>query len=299
MNDAADATPLEWVEQACRTHGLDVAGIRLLAHYSNAVVLVPGADAVARVAIGHHNPEQIRRSQNVTRWLDQQHGFPTVVPLGDLDIVQITPHVTVSFWRYYPQPEGHPGFNSANLGQLLRRLHTIPAPPLPLAQFRPLTSLVDALADDTADILSADDRQWITDQIARVTDRLANRDWDLGTGLVHGDAWAGNLLTSTRGVALGDWDRVAHGPREIDLIPTWHAAHRYGRATDWISRFVTVYGYDLRDNPAFDDLLRMRDLAQLPGPLRRAPHSPPHAAALRQRLADLRADNTTGQWIAL
>ncbi|OLT11756.1 hypothetical protein BJF78_26185 [Pseudonocardia sp. CNS-139] len=220
------------------------------------------------------------------------------MPLGDFDIVQITSQVTVSFWRYYPQPESHPGFTSADLSRLLRRLHAIPAPPVSLAKFRPLTSLVDALSDDTADVLSKDDRQWITEQVAIVTQRLTNRDWDLGAGLVHGDAWAGNLLVSPRGAGLGDWDRVAHGPREIDLIPTWHAAHRYGRGTDWINRFVDIYGYDLRDSPAFDDLLRMRDLAQLPGPLRRAPHSPRHAAALRQRLAGLRAGNT-GQWIAL
>jgi aminoglycoside phosphotransferase (APT) family kinase protein len=117
--------------------------------------------------------------------------------------------------------------------------------------------------------------------------------------LIHGDAWNGNLLRSPRGVALGDWDRVSHGPREVDLIPTWHATHRYGRTPDWTRQFIATYGYDLRDNPAYHDLIAMRDLAQLPGLLRRAPHSPPHAAALHQRLTDLRERNTTHQWIAL
>jgi Ser/Thr protein kinase RdoA (MazF antagonist) len=298
-DETAGNSPLAWVAQACRTHGLNPTGLRLIAHYSNAVVLVPGENAVARVAIGHHNPQQIRRSLQATRWLDQ-HEFPTVTPLGDLDITEITTTVTVSFWRYYPQPTPRPAYSAADLGRLLSRLHQLPEPPITLEPFQPLTSLADALADDTAaDVLTVDDRAWLQDQITAITERLTHHHWSLGTGLIHGDAWNGNLLHSPRGVALGDWDRVSHGPRELDLIPTWHATHRYGRTPDWTNQFIASYGYDLRDNPAYHDLLAMRDLAQLPGPLRRAPHSPPHAAALHQRLTDLREGNTTHHWIAL
>jgi hypothetical protein len=42
-------------------------------------------------------------------------------------------------------------------------------------------------------------------------------------------------------------DSVSNGPREVDLIPTWHAAARYGRDETWIQAFVAEYGYDLRD----------------------------------------------------
>lgn len=39
---------------------------------------------------------------------------------------------------------------------------------------------------------------------------IAVLDWPLGTGLIHGDAWAGNLLSCPgrppAGAVLGDWD---------------------------------------------------------------------------------------------
>lgn len=98
---------------------------------------------------------------------------------------------------------------------------------------------------------------------------------------------------------LGDWDRVSWGPREVDLIPTWHAAVRYGRDEAWIQDFVQQYGYDLRDWDGYQTLLTMRDLAQIPGPLRRSGDSAPHAAAVRQRLDAIRASDRTATWIAL
>lgn len=43
----------------------------------------------------------------------------------------------------------------------------------------------------------------------------------------------------------------------------------------------------------------MRDLAQLPGPIRRARESNPHREALRERLDGLRSGDTTSAWRAL
>ncbi|MFG1913041.1 hypothetical protein [Kribbella sp. NPDC048928] len=73
---------------------------------------------------------------------------------------------------------------------------------------------------------------------------------------------------------------------------------RYGRDEAWIQDFVQHYGYELRDWAGYRTLLTMRDLAQIPGPLRRSSDSPPHAAALRQRLDAIRAGARTSTWIA-
>lgn len=107
------------------------------------------------------------------------------------------------------------------------------------------------------------------------------------------------ITQSPSGVVLGDWDWVAHGPREVDLIPTWHAARRYGKGPGWTRDFVHRYSHDVTDWSGFPLLLAMRDLAQISGPLRRAAQSPPHAHALRQRVAGIRASNTTTVWTAL
>lgn len=82
-------------------------------------------------------------------------------------------------------------------------------------------------------------------------------------------------------------------------MSTWHATRRYGRDRGWTDRFTAVYGHDLARSPVYEDLMIMRDLAQLPGPLRRAPHSPAHGRALRQRLGDLMAADTRSSWVAL
>jgi hypothetical protein len=89
------------------------------------------------------------------------------------------------------------------------------------------------------------------------------------------------------------------GPREVDLVPTWHAAARYGMGPAWSEAFAHRYGYDLARWDGFRTVMDMRDLVRLTGPLRRAGASPRHRAALRQRLESLRARDTTTRWVAL
>lgn len=85
----------------------------------------------------------------------------------------------------------------------------------------------------------------------------------------------------------------------MNLIPTWHGARRYGKGPDWVRDFVRHYGYDLTNWPGFPFLYAMRDLVQSTDPLHRAPHSPPHAQVLRQRVNGLRSDDTSTVWIVL
>jgi thiamine kinase-like enzyme len=52
-------------------------------------------------------------------------------------------------------------------------------------------------------------------------------------GLIHGDAHGGNLMRAESGeIILGDWDHVADGPREWDLIQIHYIRRRFGRGTD-------------------------------------------------------------------
>ena len=50
--------------------------------------------------------------------------------------------------------------------------------------------------------------------------RLRPAQLPLPAGMIHGDAWRGNLLRDGHRVVLADWDEVSTGPREIDLVPT-------------------------------------------------------------------------------
>ncbi len=291
------------MQQACTTAGLDATGARLIHQYSNAIYLLPAQNAVARLTYGRDAAERVTRSQAITRWLTQEHQFPATRPLEGTSPVTVSSAV-VSFWACYPQPSGAPPLTSRHLAVLLRLLHQAPPPPVSLPDWVPLASLQATIEDPLLSAaLTADEQAWIMTRIAEVRDAVADLDWPLGTGLIHGDAWAGNLL-SCAGAApadavLGDWDWVSAGPREIDLIPTWHAAARYGKPPSWVSDFTSQYGYDLARWNGYPVLMAMRDLVQLAGPIRRARDSDVHRQTLRQRLGDLRAGDSTSAWTGL
>lgn len=248
--------------------------------------------------LAHH---KARFNVAVCEWLVDQHNFSATAPLST-EVVEVDAHTAATFWTYYPQQNGAPP-NSADLGQLLRRLHGLPRPPLELPEWRALTSLELVLRDTRrAAAVSHADRRWLLDLIEQVRHDLAALDWPLGHGLIHGDAWAGNLLWNTdsapRTAVLGDWDSTCWGPREVDLIPSWHAAIRYGRGPDWARAFAAAYGYDLAGWSGFDTLFAMRDLVQLVALLRRVPQQPDLAAALRQRLDGIKSGDTAAVWRA-
>jgi hypothetical protein len=246
---------------------------------------------------------RVAASQAITRWLAQERQFPATQPLDGTSPVAVN-NAVVSFWAYYPQPEDPSPLTSGHLAVLLRFLHQAGTPPLSPPAWVPLESLHATVQDPLLSAaLTGEERTWILSRIAEVRDKIAGLDWPLGIGLIHGDAWAGNLLScpgaSPVGAVLGDWDWVSTGPREVDLIPTWHAAVRYGKPASWVSDFTSQYGYDLSKWDGYPILMAMRDLVQLSGPLRRARQSDSHRALLRQRLGSLRCGDTTSVWRAL
>jgi aminoglycoside phosphotransferase (APT) family kinase protein len=290
----------EALSRACEARGLDSAGAELIHHSSNAVYVLPRHAAVARVATDEADPDRPGRTYAVTQWLTARHGFGATAPLPGVEPVRIGGY-TVGFWQYYPQRSDIPGATSKELGRLLRSLHDLPTPEIELQRWAPLESLQGALLEDrTASAVSEEERAWLLSRVDEIRKALSELDWPLGIGLIHGDAWAGNLLwdnrTNPARPILGDWDWVGIGPREVDLIPTWHAAVRYGRDQTWVRNFIEAYGYDLSAWSGYRVLLDMRDLVQVTGPLRRAAASAEHADRLRQRIDDIRAGNLTTSW---
>jgi hypothetical protein len=297
--------PDHWraVRQACATAGLDATGARMIHHYSNVIYVLPAASAVARVTYGADAADRVTRSQAITRWLSQERRFPATRSLDGTSPVTVDSAV-VSFWTYYPQPEAALPLTSRHLAILLRLLHQAGPPPVSLPAWVPLEALEATAGNPSLSAaLTSEERARIIGQVTDMRDQVAGLDWPLGTGMIHGDAWAGNLLacpgTPPAGVVLGDWDWVSSGPREVDLIPTWHAVARYGKPASWVRDFTRDYGHDLAQWAGYPVLMRMRDLVQLTGPIRRAHDSEPHCQALRQRLGDLRSGDTTSVWAAL
>ena len=139
-----------------------------------------------------------------------------------------------------------------------------------------------------------DNRTWLnyhSDQLLAAYGKLG---FLLPAGMIHGDAWRGNLLRDAHRVVLADWDNVSVGPREIDLVPTLQAP-RFGLPEDQRDAFIDAYGRDIRSWDGYQVLLRTRELSTVSALLREAHASDAARRELLVRLGSIRAGDD-GQW---
>lgn len=270
---------------ACREAGLNSRDARLLHAHSNTVYLLPREHAVARISHNDHLGLDARASVAITKWLARQ-GVPTTEPFTD-HIADIGSD-TVTFWHYYP-PHGQGLPPARELGGILRELHAIQDMPFDLPNYSPLRGLTQTLADpQSSSALAPDDREWLSDRAATQIATYHQLRSHLGHGVVHGDAYTGNMLWGPHHALLGDWDEISIAPRELDLINVYQSA-RFGTSDDDLTEFARAYGWDVRTWDGYADLRAMRDLHTLTGYIRRASRADPVAAdELRSRIRSLR-----------
>jgi aminoglycoside phosphotransferase (APT) family kinase protein len=247
-----------------------------------------------RVVAGHPGTvrAQFTAALQVTAWLCR-NGYPATEPL-DLDQpVAVGGHLA-TFWRYVTVTKTDTR-DLATLGRLIRRLHNLSHADISLPAANPLGSLRADL--DGSDAITPANRQWLLARADDLEDQYQHTQWVLGTGLIHGDAHAGNLLHASSGVILGDWDSVSHGPRELDLVPTsmWY---RYGRTrTEW-DAFCDAYDVNPGDLPDLPLLQKLRELQALAAYARNATDGA-FREELARRITSLKASNRTIAWRAL
>lgn len=281
------------LEDACAAVGLNPSGAVPLRQHATDVYLLPDARVVVRVGTGPHAASHAERSVMMTRWLSSQ-GFPTIEPIPVMQPVH-RGQCAITFWTYYPQPDEAPP-SARELGSLLRQLHNLPAPPIDLPTYRPLERLADILHDSTW--LDDGDRQWLQARQEEVLAGYQELDFPLGIGLIHGDAYPGNLLWDGKHAILGDWDETSTGPRELDLANTHHG-RRFGRSAQEIQQFDDAYGYDLATWPGLPTLMAIRDLHTLSSFIRRADLGNDRAGTqLAYRIRTLRDGDVDALWNA-
>jgi hypothetical protein len=267
--------------------GLDPRGPRLIRLFATAVYHLPAAaGAVARIApvTSVDTVARLATSVQVTRWL-VAIGFPTVEPLP-ADQPVADEGCAVTFWRYLPQ-EG-PAPVPADLGRLLCSLHQLAPPPVPLPVYRPLVSVRRAIESSRA--IDEDDRSWLKNRCEQLLDAYGQLSFPLPAGMIHGDAWRGNLLRDGPRVVLIDWDAVSTGPREIDLVPTLQGA-RFGLPEHQRDAFIAAYGQDIRSWPGYPVLRDIRELSTTSALLRHGDANEMAKRELQVRLRSLRSGN--------
>jgi aminoglycoside phosphotransferase (APT) family kinase protein len=277
------ASALQHAAEHC---GLDPCDARLIRLFATAVYHLPAANAVARIALVT-SPDSVTKlatSVRVTRWL-AGIGFPAVEPLP-VD-QPVTGHgCAVTFWRYLPQEGPRPG--PAELGRLLRWLHRLEPPPVPLPAYRPLVSVRRAIESSRA--IDEDERAWLRDRCEQLLDAYGRLNFPLPAGMIHGDAYRGNLLRDGHRVVLADWDAVSTGPREIDLIPTLQGI-RFGLPEAQRDAFIDAYGHDIRSWDGYPVLRDIRELSTTSALLRDGHADEAARRELRVRLRSFRTDD--------
>jgi Ser/Thr protein kinase RdoA (MazF antagonist) len=288
----AITTPQATALQACQVWNLDAEGLAPLRSHATAVFVVPRAKAVLRVSrLEHH--DALVRAVEITRWLSQ-NDLPVTVPFDVAQPMKSGGYV-VTLWRHYPQPDGDPP-GPEYLGEILRRLHALAAPPTPLPAYQPHVSVRSTIEVSTT--LSQPDRNWLLARSDALLAAFRELDAPLGSGLIHGDAYPGNILWDGQHVRLGDWDEAAFGPREADIADTFQGM-RFSRTTEQLRAFSRAYGYDLTEWPALPILTSLRDLHTLGSFILRADDGDAKAAtALAYRLTTLRQNDHYARWTA-
>ncbi len=269
---------------------------KLLRLHSNANFALPSAGLVVRIATNPGALQRVTASIAATRWLAGR-GLPCVVP-ADIDGQPLViDGRVVSLWRHLSLTAGLPP-TGADLGKLLRELHTHPVPPHPLGRFSdPFTSVSSAI-EEAPDAMPDTSRSWLKGRIAWLRDRWSAMDFPRPPGLIHGDAHIGNLMRTTVGEAiLGDWDHVAVGPREWDLMQIHFMRRRFGRATKAdLDAFASSYGWEIRRWPGLDTLIAIREITGLSPYIRTAGTKPFSRQQLAYRLKTLQTNDGTARW---
>lgn len=286
--------------QAALRAGLPAEDLRPLRVHSNAVFLLPRERVVVRVGGGADAPDRAERAVVCTRWLARMN-YPAVEPLAGVDQPVLLPDGTggcwaATFWHHVDVEDRPPA--AGDLGELLRRLHDLPAPPFEVPPFRPLQRLTAVAHDSTW--LSEPDREWLLTRAHGLQTELDGAGSRLGRiGLVHGDAQLGNVLTAVdRRAVLGDWDGVATAPLAWDLVPT-AVEPRFGGRPGLFGELLTGYGADPTNVPGWPVLRDIYELRSVAAHIRRAPESPPHAAEAAVRIASLRTGDRSVRWRAV
>ncbi|PZH17571.1 phosphotransferase [Streptomyces sp. NTH33] len=283
-------SPESAARMACRASGLPDRSLVPLHHHATSVFLVAAEDVVVRVS-PISQQRNLATAVSLTRWLVAS-GFPATEPADVPQPVTYEPYA-VTFWRHYPQPaRGRPPVG--RLGDLLRALHSLSAPPVTLPQYQPLSSLRAVVESSTC--LGPDVRTWLMERRQELLNAYSGLEFPLGYGHIHGDAYPGNTLWDVQGIRLGDWDEAAVGPREIDLANTFQGV-RFGRTSAELDDFSLRYGYDVREWPGLPVLVGMRDLHTLGSFIRRADRGDMAAAGqLSYRIETLRNMDDQAKW---
>lgn len=285
-------TTREVLETASEVAGVDPRGAELVRMGENAMFRLASAPIIARVG---RSITAGRKETRVASWL-ASHQFPAArIAPTDRDSV-VVDDLVVSFWEVIDESSQPVG--SGELGDVLRRLHSLPEPSdLALPFFEPMPK-VESRLENIGAALSDDERSFLVTRKEELEEQFASLQFRLGFGPVHGDYHKANLMRDESGmVRLIDFEDFCWGPREWDACVE---AVRYD-AMGWLSdgeyaAYVNAYGFDPLDWDGYPVVRAVRELNMTTWLAQQLGQSADVDDEVHKRVADLRHDQRPRRW---
>ncbi|MFJ2822746.1 phosphotransferase enzyme family protein [Streptomyces toxytricini] len=282
------------MDEALARDVLDAAGFTgepaLLALGENAVFRT--GDLVVKVGREAALLERAERELAVAAWLEQA-GIPAVRAAEPAARLVAGHPVTV--WHRLPDAVRPAG--PADLAQLLRQLHALPAPPFALPA-RDLLGGVERWLRLAGDAVDPADAAYLRARRDAYADEVAALAPCLPPGPIHGDALPRNVHAGPDGPVLVDLETVSADLREHDLVVMALSRDRYGLPDTAYDEFTAAYGWDVRDWEGCAVLRGARETASCAWVAQHAPANPRALAEFRHRVASLRTADTAARWHA-
>jgi hypothetical protein len=257
----------------------------------NAIWRLASEPVVVRIARTTERLPTVRKELCVARWLAAA-GLP-VIHLEDVPgqplVVDGHP---VSFWKLADGVGPSP--SSKDLARLLKSFHAIDGCPCDLARFDPLPVSRNRLAHAPA--IDEDDRAFLLGVCDEARQILADLEYALPRGVIHGDAHVANLIADHGQVVMLDFESSVWGPREWDLLPAAVGVDRFGRDESTYLEFAETYGFDVREWTGYLQLRRVRELTMTTWLAQNAGNGEDLHAEYKRRVSSLREGEFKRAW---
>lgn len=291
--DLTERTAQALLAEACAADGLSADDANLMRLGSNAVFHLK-APVVVRISRKDADVDEALRTLAVARWLESVD-YPAV-RVADVDQPLILNGHVVTFWKSVSK-DGRRYATVGEFAELLTRLHRLDAPAnMKLPALVPFENASQRIAAN--DWLSHGDREFLTEQLARLQDEYAGLEFVLPQGVIHGDANVGNVLHDPNGnPVVIDLDGFAIGPREWDVALTaiyydsfgWHTREEY-------ETFVRVYGFDIMTWPGYPVMRAVREFLMTTWLIQQATGNERIATEASKRINALRTGASRKDW---
>jgi Ser/Thr protein kinase RdoA (MazF antagonist) len=284
----------EITRQIADTAGLDPRNPQLLKFTNNAVVRLPAARAVVRIAGSATARGRLPGVIAAAGWLAARE-IPAVRLWPGLDQPVEAGGHQATVW--IETPGTGPAATPADLAAILKAIHTADGPAAGIPAWAPTAGLRTRLAEATGvdeairDFLAAE-----IDAIETLLAGLSEIEPLIPPGVIHGDAHLGNLIPAPGGPVICDFDSARIGPREWDLTPAAVGALRFDYGGDLHHDLAAAYGADVTTWPGFPTLRRLRELQLVTSVLPTLDANPALGPQWRHRLDTYRAHDDQARW---